>query len=102
MDSFVSKEAKRTALQRLRVLQALQGQFPSPVTNRTLANAFRESDSDLDLTDATVARCMAYLGDHKLVVVESQGGITAARCHANGLDFLEGNGSLDYPGIAKP
>lgn len=84
---------------RLRVLQALSWGGPAALGLSLIAVAL-QSDTDLDLSEPSIRRALAYLTDPaRALACESAPGLY--RISANGIDYLEGAG-LDCVGVARP
>jgi hypothetical protein len=83
---------------RLRVLQALSWGGPAPM-GISLIGAALSSDTDLDLSERSIKRALAYLVERGLSVVNADSNLW--RIHAAGTDYLGGDGP-DIPGVARP
>lgn len=87
---------RQVRMLRLRVLQALDLGRPHPLGLRLIGLALRE-DTDLDLTEPSLRRAVAYLAAREMA--ETQGDLT--RITAAGVDYLAGEGDA-CDGIARP
>lgn len=94
-DDFDRMSATAQRMLRLRVLQALDWGRPQPIGLRLIAVQLAE-DTDLDLSEPSLGRALAYLGERGLAApVNGAWSITGA-----GIDYLLGEGDRQ-PGIAN-
>ena len=94
-----SLDLARTArMLRLRVLQALQWGGPAPMGASLISVALAE-DADLDLSEPSIRRALAYLVERGLASAATEGQLW--RITADGIDYLAGDGA-GYEGVARP
>ena len=89
--------ARAARMLRLRVLQALSWGGPAPMGPSLISVALAE-DADLDLSEPSIRRALAYLEERELVAVASEG---MWRITADGMDYLAGDGA-GIAGVARP
>lgn len=94
---FGHERARGARMLRLRCLQALDLGRPQPMGLSLISIALTE-DTDLDLSEPSIRRALAYLCDRGLA---SQSGETAYRITADGIDYLGGDGE-GIQGLARP
>jgi hypothetical protein len=86
-------------LLRLRCLQALSWGGPAPLGLSLISTALAE-DTDLDLSEPSLRRALAYLADPaRRLACETHPGLY--RITAAGTDYLEGSGD-GIEGVARP
>ena len=101
-DRYGPERAANVRMLRLRVLAALDLSRDQPMGLRLLSLALA-SDKDLDISEPSLLRALAYLS-HPSVGLASLAGkdaATTARITADGIDYVTGDGQ-GYPGIALP
>lgn len=82
---------------RLRCLQALSWGGPAPMGVPLISAALAE-DTDLDLSEPSIKRALAYLSERRLAVPVHE---SLWRIAANGTDYLAGEGDR-ISGVARP
>lgn len=94
---FGAERAQALRMLRLRVLQALDLGQPQPMGLGLIGVALTE-DADLDLSELSLRRALAYLVGYELA---AQAGDSAWRITALGMDYLSGEGA-EVSGVARP
>lgn len=94
---FGHERARGARMLRLRCLQALDLGRPQPMGLSLISVALAE-DTDLDLSEPSLRRAVAYLCERNLASQHSE---TTYRITADGIDYLAGDGE-GIPGLARP
>lgn len=95
-----NREIIRKKLRRLRILQALQLNYPQPITEKLVAQTLSE-ESDLHLTTITLRQELDYLHELNLLRREVEDDVWCAKLLPLGVDYLDGLGD-DLNGVARP
>lgn len=98
--SAESREVTRKKLRRLRILQALQLNYPQPITEKLVAQTLSD-ESDLHLTTITMRQELDYLHELNLIRKETVDDVWCAKLLPDGVDYLDGLGD-DLNGVARP
>jgi hypothetical protein len=93
---FGADRARGARMLRLRVLQALDLGRPQPMGLSLISIALAE-DTDLDLSEPSIRRALAYLADRDLAAPQGE----AWRIRGDGIDYLAGDGE-GIAGVARP
>lgn len=104
MQSPQSKEVERKRLRRLRVLQALQLNYPNPTTERMISAHLLEED-EFGYSKNDIRAELDYLGELGLIRLEREADgqacvVWVAKLMPKGVDFLDGLGP-EYDGISR-
>jgi hypothetical protein len=95
-----NREVSRKKLRRLRILQALQLNYPSPVTEKLVSQTLSD-ESDLHLTTIAMRQELDYLHELNLIRREVEDDVWCAKLLPLGVDYLDGLG-YDLNGVARP
>lgn len=96
-ETYGLDRARLVRMLRLRCLQALDLGRPQPM-GLSLISISLAQDTDLDLSEPSIRRALAYLGARNLATAAGE---TAYRITAEGIDYLSGDGG-NMAGVARP
>ncbi|MDD2815417.1 MAG: hypothetical protein PHP00_06715 [Thiotrichaceae bacterium] len=95
-----NREVSRKKLRRLRILQALQLNYPQPITEKLVSQTLSD-ESDLHLTTIAMRQELDYLHELSLIRREVEDDVWCAKLLPMGVDYLDGLGD-DLNGVARP